>query len=192
VELSFGLAKADIIDQSNTNFTPPLFQNIAVFSPIGQSFTPDQPSLNFVDLFVDDPFGPIGGTLQVLISFDTIIGPLLGVSLPTIVSAGFHGPTEFLFPSQIPIVAGTLFVIRATQLSGDLSLLLGSSGGPNSTYPGGDEILGGIPQTNNDLWFAEGTTAVPEPSALLLLFSALAAIALRGRKGGNSVHPHSH
>jgi hypothetical protein len=176
--LSFGLAKAGLIgiDQSNTGFTPGLYQNPSFFSPMGQSFTPSQSSLNFIELFESLSLSLSPAILEVSVHSGSIFGPTLGMSLPSAVSA--DGPVPFYFASPVPLIPGSLFFIEVTVSAGQD--LIGSSGGPFSTYLLGDEILLGQPQTGNDLWFAEGT--VPEPSAFILVAAALAAMILLGSR----------
>jgi hypothetical protein len=152
-------------DQSNDGFIPPLGQNIQFFSPIGQEFTPALTSLDAVELFTNG----IGATLVVNIRQDTITGPLLGTSLSVSLQDLFPGITHFDFPATVPLVPGQLYVIEALVASGDFAEI-GSSGGPFSTYPGGNQILQGVPQPNNDLWFREGPAAVPEPGSSFVLF----------------------
>lgn len=172
-----GIAKAgQIIDQSNTSFVPALFQNIQIFTPIGQSFTPSLTSLDFFDTFTEDfASNGTGATLEVEI-FSGVLQNLLGTSLPTVLPSGFAGPTDFTFSAPVPLVPGDLFSAQVIVTSGD-DWGLASSGGAMSTYPGGDQILQGVPQPNNDLWFQEGiTTATPEPSTLLLFGSCLLGV----------------
>jgi hypothetical protein len=165
-----------IPDQSNTAFTPTLFQSIQIFSPMGQEFTPTFSSLDVVELFTG---APTGAELYVNIRSGTITGPILGTSL--VVPGPQFGPTEFDFLSQVPLVPGDLFVIEVVSSGMDSSI--SSSGGPFSTYPGGDQILQGVPQPNNDLWFVEGL-AVAEPGSIVLFgLSMLALLGYRWRRG---------
>jgi hypothetical protein len=157
-------------------------QNIQLFAPIGQEFTPTQPTLNVVQLRTSDfqVNNAIGGTLFVNIRAGTISGPLVGTSQVVTLPAGFTGPggalTEFDFSSTVPLVPGTVFVIEVVHASGDdWGVGTCNSFGCGNTYPPGRQILLGVPQSGSDLWFAEGT-AVPEPSTWLLLASGLAGI----------------
>lgn len=157
-------------------FTPGLFQNPSVYSPMGQSFTPSQASLNFIELFENVFPSLSAAVLEVSVHSGSVSGPTLGVSLPSAVSA--DGQVSFYFPSLVPLIPGSLSYIQVTVPAG--TSLIGSSGGPLSSYPLGDEILLGQPQTGNDLWFAEGT--VPEPSTFILTVTALAAMIVLGSR----------
>ena len=66
------------------------------------------------------------------------------------------------------LIPGDLYIIQPFVISGDT--LIGSSNTNN--YAGGNQILGGVIQPNNDLWFQEGIS-VPEPGVLLLLGTGL-------------------
>jgi hypothetical protein len=157
-----GVARADeVIDQSKA------------FTPIGQSFTPTLTSLNFFDVFTKD-FASMGATLEIEI-FSGILQNPLGTSLPTVLPGDFIGPTDFTFASPVPLVPGNLYSAQVIVTSGD-DWGVGSSGGPSSTYPGGDEILGGLPHSNNDLRFQEGIRT-PEPCTLLLLGCGFVGVA---------------
>lgn len=177
--LSVGLGSAGTVDQSNTGFSPPLFQSIRSFSPIGQSFTPTKPQLTFVDLFTQDLFtaNQAGGTVSVQIRSGSIFGSILGTSSSVILPGGFSGPTTFRFPSLVILTGESPFVIEVLLQSGD-DWAVGSSGGPISTYARGDEILLGAAQHSNDLWFDEGYE-VPEPPAYLLLFLGCSAFGVQ-------------
>ena len=172
--VSISPAKADTItfDQTNTGLPEgSSFQNIQVFSPIGQSFTPTLASLNFVDLLTATTGSASPFTLEVEIRSGSISGTILGVSQPTMVtppSATSTIVTPFTFSMPVTLVPSDLYVIQVLAISGDA--LVGSSGINN--YPGGTQILGGIAQPNNDLWFQEGIS-VPEPGELLMLVTGL-------------------
>jgi hypothetical protein len=164
------LARASTIDQSNTSFTPSLFQNVGAYYPMGQSFTASAPQLTFVHLSIAPEYG---ASLTVQIRSGSISGPILGTSALVTTNAGPIGssplPIPFSFPELVHLTVGGQFVIAVIPGNGESSGLVGSSGGPFSSYAGGDQILGEIAQPGNDLWFDEGSD-VPEPSTCLLLF----------------------
>lgn len=171
-------AKADsiIFDQTNTAFPlGSLFQNISVFSPIGQSFTPTLSSMNLVNLLTEPGGSTTPFTLELVIRAGSISGAILGVSqLNTIVPSSLFASivTPFTFATSVTLVPGDLYFMQVVAVSGDAEL--GSTNTNN--YSGGTQILGGITQPNNDLWFREGIS-VPEPDTLLLLGTGLLALA---------------
>lgn len=171
-----------IVDQQNDGFVPPLFQSIQVLGPIGQEFTPTLASLDVVELFTADlaSNNGIGASLQLNIRALTIFGAIVGTSFVVPHPDAFFGVTHFDFPAPVPLVPG-IFVMEIIVVGGD-SWGVGSSGGPVSTYPGGDQIIQGVNFPDNDLWFREGPAAAPEPFALLLLASGLVALGVVARR----------
>ena len=167
ISVAISPAKADtIFDQTDTALPiGTLFQNLSVFSPMVQSFTPTMTSLNFVNLL------PIDGsaTVEVSILLGSISGTILGTSQPTIIPFSL-APTvsSFSFSTPAELVPGDLYVIEPFVVSGDT--LIGST--DTNNYAGGNQILGGVIQPNNELWFQEGIS-VPEPGTLLLLGTGL-------------------
>lgn len=163
-------AKADtIFDQTNTGLPlGTLSQNLSVFSPLGQSFTPTLTSLNFVNLLAE------GGsaTVEVNIRLGSISGTILGTSQPTVIPFSL-APIEYSFGFAAPVtlIPGDLYVLQPFLISGD-TLITSTN---TNNYPGGDQILAGISQPNNDLWFQEGI-ATPEPGSLFLLGTGLIAL----------------
>jgi hypothetical protein len=183
--VSISPAKADtIFDQTNTGLPDgTLSQNILVFSPIGQSFTPTLTSLNFVNLLTDIQGSTAPFTLEVNIRSGSISGTILGMSQPTIVNPPSLFTlivTPFTFSTPVTLVPGDFYVMEVVAVSGD-TLLTSTD---TNNYANGTQILGGLAQPNNDLWFQEGIST-PEPGTLLLLATGLigllAAVLFRNR-----------
>jgi hypothetical protein len=151
-----------ILDQTNTE--PPqgkLSQSLLNFFPLGQSFTPTLTSMNFVNLLTE------GGraTVEVNTRMGSISGPILGTSLPTVIPfSNSPSVSSFRFSTPLKLIAGRLYVLQPLVVSGDT--LIGSM--DTNNYVGGNQILGGVAQTKNDLWFQEGIS-VPERRGWLLL-----------------------
>ena len=161
------------IDQRNDDFVQPTtVQSIQFLGPIGQSFTPTFPSLNFFDFSTED-LG--GGSAQLFVNLrqGSIARTILGVSSVVTLPTGFSGVTRFLFPVDVLLVPGTLYVAEVRVATG-VNWGIGSDGGNLDLYLGGDAIALGSPTAFNDLFFREGQ--VPEPSTLLLFSSGLAAV----------------
>jgi hypothetical protein len=175
-ERAFGVVYT--IDQAYTNQTPPFsIVSIAYGNPIGQGFTPTLNSLSFVDLFTQDTTYPgTGGVVSVEIHSQTINGPILGVSAPDSLPAGFFGITHFTFATPVPLQPGSPYFIQIIQNSGDY-WGVGVISPNNPPYPGGPEIVQGTVEIYGDLWFDEGIISVPEPS-VLALFCAAASLLL--------------
>jgi hypothetical protein len=167
ISVAISPAKADtIFDQTNTGLPDgTLSQNLLIFSPLGQSFTPTLTSLNFVNLLTDDG----SATLEVNIHSGSISGTILDTSLPAVIPLSL-APTlsSFSFSTPVTLIVGDLYVIEPFVVSGD-TLVASTS---TNNYLGGTQILGGIAQPNNDLWFQEGIST-PEPGVLLLLATGL-------------------
>src|SRR4029077_12727482 len=110
-----------------------LSQNLLVFSPLGQSFTPTLTSLNFVNLLTDDG----SATLEVNIRLGAISGTILGTSLPTVIPFSLAPSlSSFSFSTPVTLIAGDLYVIEPFVVSGDT--LVASTNTNN--YLGGTQI----------------------------------------------------
>ena len=151
-----------IFDQTNSGLPPNrLSQSLLDFSPLGQSFTPTLTSLNFVNLLTEDggltENGSLTGngraTVEVNIRLGSISGPILGTSQPTVIPFSLApSVSSFRFSKPVPLIVGELYVIEPFVVSGH-TLLVSTS---TNNYVGGNQILRGVAQTNNDLWFQEG------------------------------------
>ncbi|HEY6945734.1 MAG TPA: hypothetical protein VI431_11395 [Candidatus Acidoferrum sp.] len=151
--LAISLAKVRMVfDQTNTGLPlGTLSQNASNFSPLGQSFTPTLTSLNFVNLLLLTDNG--GATVEVNIRLGSISGPILGTSQPTVIPFSIApSVSSFRFSTPVTLIAGDLYVIEPFVVCGHT--LIGST--QTNNYAGGNQILRGIAQTNNDLWFQEG------------------------------------
>ncbi len=150
---------------------------IGTNQPIGQSFTPTLSSIDVVFLQLGD-FAWGNGTGAVvfvkLFSGSLTNGTLLGSTAPISLPDGFgvdtpdyYGATNFLFPGSIALTAGTKYFLQPVLQSGDASFFVGLG---NFNYPGGTAYVNGAPNVDGwSLWFREGVTAVPEPSAAALV-----------------------
>lgn len=158
-------------DQTNTD--PPLgtlSQNLIDFSPLGQSFTPTRTSLNFVNLLTE--YG--GTTVKVNIRLGSTSGPIIGTSQATVIpSSSSPRVSQFRFSHPIMLTPGNVYVMEPFAICG--STLIVSTG--RNKYHSGNQILGGIAQTNADLWFQEGIS-VPKRRGWLLLGAGLIGIVL--------------
>jgi len=166
-------------DQTNT--VRPLgmvSHNLLYFSPLGQSFTPTLTSLNFVNLLTENGSALTengSATVKVNIRLGSMSGPVLGTSQPTVIPFSISpGVSSFRFSTSVTLIPGDVYVIEPFVVSGNA--LIGSMG--TNDYVGGDQILGGATQTNNDLWFQEGISVTERRGWLLLGTGLLALLAI--------------
>jgi len=183
-QTSFG---GDIIDQSYIPITGEGFNTSASQNlPIGQGFTPTLNSLSFVDLYLGDAGSDIGpgASFQVVIHSGSITGTVLGTSNTVFVpdntnlGVGLYADfivTRFTFAAPVSLVPNSLDVIEFMQLppivTGNDNFAAYGGPLPGSTYPGGQGIVNGSPETGFDFAFDEGifTSSVPEPSSFFLV-----------------------
>jgi hypothetical protein len=170
ISVGISPAQADtIFDQSNTGLPDgTLSQNLLNYSPLGQSFTPTLTSLNFVNLLT------LGGsaTLEMDIRSGSISGTILGTSELTVIPfSDTLSEVSFSFSTPVALIPGDLYVLEPFLVSGDA--LIASTNSNN--YPGGNQILAGADQPDNDLWFQEGIST-REPGTFFLLGTGLIAL----------------
>ena len=165
------------VDQANEIFYPPSLENVEYFYPMGQEFRPALTCLNFVELMLWDFYGHgyVTGELAVSIHAGTITGPVLGTRSSLFLPPTFQGVGHFDFDTSMSLTPGGIYVIQVDVLSGG-DWGVGASG--TSSYAGGRKIRSGIPVENDDLFFREGISVVPEPSTMACLGLGLALLPL--------------
>jgi hypothetical protein len=164
--LVFGQGVFIYDQQSDTDETPKPGTGgiIQQSGTMGQSFTPTLSSIGFIRLKLNDnnPTNSFGAVLFMNLRSDSITGPLLSSTAPVSLTDGFAGPVNFFFPSEVPLIPGTLYYFEPKVQSGDLWRI----DAWEYNYPGGIAYGGGLPGPGGDLWFREGIV-VPEPSSTL-------------------------
>jgi hypothetical protein len=158
-----------------------LAADVRTNQPFGQSFTPSLSSVGFVRFFLwDGRFGAGSNlTTYVTLHSGSSTGPIIGTSDSLLLAPGFNAPQDFLFPSAVTVIPGTMYFL---QLVGQSTTPWLTDVGPLPDYPGGDAFAFGAPLPySEDLWFREGIV-VPEPSVCLLgLIAACAFVHVRRR-----------
>ena len=173
-------AYAAIIDQSNVGDAPG-GAGIGPNSPIGQSFTPTLPGIDFATFLISDVgSGQPGGSMAVEVRAG-VNGALLGTSqVVNIADDQLIEPAEvqFNFASTVVLVPTQLYSLILIQPTG----AFGASHIAGNPYAGGSLILSGGAIASHDLYFFEGI--VPEPGGVTLAGIGLlgAARMLRRRK----------
>jgi PEP-CTERM motif len=167
------------IDQSQTQ-TPGPFDTFFVVLPgesVAQSFVPTLSGLDAVELFTDTP---LRTELSLNIRSGTFNGPIVGTSLLTPLPQGIAIP-HFDFASTVPLTPGALYFIEFTRLP--LGPNIG--GKASNPYPAGAFLHDGVEtKPGQDAYFVEGlhaSSAVPEPSTVLLVLSGLVGVVVRRR-----------
>jgi len=151
-----------------------------ILSPWGQSFTAALSSIDFLRLKFNDgnTVDGLGATIYINLRAGSISGTIVSTTSPVAMGNGFAGVTTFLFPSSVPLSAGTTYYFEPILQSGGTWNI--EAGEYN--YPGGSLFANGLPVTASDLWFREGII-VPEPSSFaLLVIGGCSLLWLRNRR----------
>jgi hypothetical protein len=161
---------------------PPNFVfDIQPSQPIGQSFTPTLPLVDFVQfaLFDGHPNNGLGATLYVNLRSNSITGPIVSSSNPVFMpeTPSGGGPTHFFFSGPVAVVPGTTYFFEIVVQSGDTWRVNTLP----DIYSGGTMFVQGVAQPLQDLWFREGVI-VPEPSAAAIFSLTGAAFLFLRRK----------
>jgi hypothetical protein len=184
-----GLSAATVygIDQQNVGFPGGTTRNIQAFAPIGQSFTPTFPSLNFVDLYTQSfAFG--SATLYVeIFSGSSFGGTLLGTSDAVTLTSSFLGVTHFSFSSDVPLAPSGAYAMELFETPSSVAWGVRDDATLVDLYSRGNEIFLGSSQFPNDLYFVEGE--VVEPGTFFLLGGSLAALlVLKNSNRASAMH----
>ncbi len=170
-----------VLDQESTNLVEGAL-GLQSGQPMGHSFTPSFSSVGVValNLYDGDTLHTAGATVFVNLRWNSITGPILGVSDPVFMPNNFFGITNFVFSTPVAVVPGVTYYFQPLVQSGDGwgSYLTDGS------YPGGTAIAGGLPISDRNLWFREGI--VPEPSSAVLFLSGVALAACRRLRNARS------
>ncbi|MGC8989827.1 MAG: PEP-CTERM sorting domain-containing protein, partial [Verrucomicrobiia bacterium] len=148
--------------------------------PIGQSFTPSLPALDFIELWTGDgvPGNRLGATVYVVLRSDSITGPIISSTDPVFLSDGFgwfenEKQTMFFFSPSVALAPGQTYYFQVlTQPGSDWWHVVGYN---SYRYPGGMMYGGSEPVPGMDLWFRTGIV-VPEPSTVVLVLLGLPAL----------------
>ena len=155
-----------IYDQQATNFLEGGGLITDANQPIGQSFTPSLSAVNFITLNLYDARpSSAGGSVYVNLRSNSITGPILGISDVITMAYNNGGEKTFLFPSDIPLIPGTMYFFQPILLPGSDEWGTAISQG----YAGGTAFVNGVPVTGSHFWFREGIV-VPKPSSASLIF----------------------
>ncbi|MGH7950375.1 MAG: RCC1 domain-containing protein [Limisphaerales bacterium] len=130
---------------------------------IGQSFTPNLPSVDFVQLYLTNSGG--AAIMYVLLWENSFTnGNLFGASGPVLVPGNFSGATNFTFSTPIIVTPGITYYLQPYVQSGNKDVSIGMDSenfSTGETYAGGTAYLNGYANMYADLWFSEGIV-VPE------------------------------
>ena len=143
---------------------------ILFLSPIGETFTAEDPLIDSIGFWVRD-FNPITGPNDLSLDIQLYAGvgfggPLLGSETFTGLVAGFDNYADVNF-SGIPLIVGDVYSAQLIDTTPRWGVAQGSL-----TYPGSEAIyIGGADPTFNWAFrvLPSAPVPVPEPESLLLI-----------------------
>jgi hypothetical protein len=176
-----------VYDQQSATNDIPIGAQLPFSTPshtVGQSFTPQLPSVEFVRLYLGSSVtNGLGETVYINLRANSITGPILGATASAQIPDGFLGPMDWLFATPVSVTPGvTYFLEPVFPVSGGSWQTLVLPNALGSAYPGGDLISNGSPMHDLDLWFREGIVAVPEPSSTTLILLGVGGLAMHLRR----------
>jgi hypothetical protein len=152
---------------------------ITASQPMGQSFTPTNSSVGFVQFkFADSHSGNgTGATIYVNLVSDSITGAVLAASAPVFMPDGFFWSiTNFFFSTPVSVTPGTTYYFQPVVAAGSDSqwdMVVG-----NYSYSGGTAFIFGGPQSYQT-WFREGARPGTFVDALVLRrYSSLSCLSM--------------
>jgi hypothetical protein len=154
------------------------------FQPSGQSFTPSSSSIDTVFLNLYNGDRNIDASAYLNLRSGSITGTILGTSFIVNLPRYSVGIAEFNFPSPIPLQPGTKYYLQAALLTGGANVIAIESG---LGYVGGNSYYGSTSPSPLNLWFQEGITIVPEPSALWLSLAGVGGLVFWRQWGGKKL-----
>lgn len=151
--------------------------DIQALQPMGQSFTPNLPTVGFIRLWLGDGVqnNGLGATVYINLRSNSIVGPVFAstqpVQMPDNFGRGARGFADFIFSTPASVTPGVTYFFQPIVQSGDL-WVAGSDA--HYAYAGGTAFANGLASPDFDLWFREGII-IPEPTSGVLLLFGLAA-----------------
>jgi hypothetical protein len=181
--ISVGAQSTFLVDQEIT--TPPRVsaRPLGNFTePFGQSFTPSSGLIDTVYFNFYDSSRNSASSISVNLRASSITGTIIGTTLYQPITAGHDGIGAFYFAQPVVLIPGITYYLQLVSATDRLYAFYDTGGG----YAGGNFYTQGT-ATGNDLWFREGITIVPEPSALWLSVAGAGGMVFwRKRFGGKS------